>query len=100
MFVAGNLLSAFASVLDILFQSLEVVIVIRVILSWANADAYNQFVRIIVAISEPFLSPFRRLLPPWKMNGLDLSPLCALLSLYFVRIFLIHTLYDLANRLH
>jgi YggT family protein len=100
MFVAGNLLSALAGVLDVLFQSLEIVIVIRVILSWANADSYNQFVKIIVAISEPFLFPFRKLLPPWKMNGLDLSPLCALLSLYFIRSFLISTLYELANRLH
>jgi YggT family protein len=100
VFALGNLLIALADVLDVLFKSLEIIIVVRVVLSWANADNYNQFVRIVVLITEPFLSPFRKLLPPWKMSGLDLSPACALLSLYFIRLFLIPTLFDLANKLH
>jgi YggT family protein len=100
MFVLGNLVSALAEIIDILLKSLEIVILVRVILSWANADSYNQFVRIIVMISEPFLAPFRKLLPPWKLGGLDLSPMFAILSLFFIRAFLVPTLFELSNRLH
>jgi YggT family protein len=100
MFVVGNLLSALADIVDILLKSLEIIILVRVILSWANADSYNQFVRIVILVTEPFLSPFRKILPPWKMGGLDLSPALAILSLFFMRSFLVPTLFDLANRLH
>ena len=100
MFVAANLLTALADVLDVLLNTLEIVILIRVILSWANADTYNRFVRIVYLVSEPFLAPFRKLLPPWRMGGLDLSPAFALIALFFIRAFLVPTLFDLANRLH
>ena len=79
--------------------ALQVVIVIRVILSWANADPYNGFVRAIGAISEPLLGPFRRLLPPWRLHGWDLSPFLALLTLIFLQKFLVSTLYGIASRL-
>jgi YggT family protein len=98
MFILSHLLSALASVLDVLFDALEIAILVRVVLSWANADAYNPFVRTIFVITEPFLAPFRKLLPPWKLGGLDLSPAFALLALYFIRLFLIPTLFDLAAK--
>jgi uncharacterized protein YggT (Ycf19 family) len=50
-------------------------------------------------LSEPFLKPFRRLVPPWRMRGLDLSPIFALLALEFIRKFLIPTLFELSARL-
>lgn len=100
MFVIGNLVGALAGIVDMLFNLLEIVIVVRVILSWANADPYNAFARAISAITEPMLYPFRKLLPPWRMGGWDLSPLFALLCLYFLRAFLVPTLYELSSRLH
>lgn len=100
MFVLANLLSAVTYVLDWLLGALEIVIIIRAILSWVNADPYNGLVRAIVAISEPFLRPFRRLLPPWKMNGIDLSPVFAILAIEFIRRFLIPTLWDIVAKLH
>ncbi len=98
MFVFGHLLSALADVLGAVFDTLEIIILIRVVLSWANADTYNQFVRVIYIISEPFLAPFRKLLPPWKLGGLDLSSAFALLALFFIRSFLIPTLFDFASK--
>lgn len=99
MFVFGNLLTASATVLDWVFTVLEVAILLRVVLSWANADPYNGFVRAVHAVTEPMLAPFRRLLPPWKLHGWDLSPLFALLALLFLRIFLVRTLFDIASKL-
>jgi YggT family protein len=100
MFVLRNLLIDTANVLDILLKSFEAVILIRVVLSWANASAYNNFVRVIYALSEPFLAPFRKILPPRKTGGLDLSPAIVLVILYFTHDFLVPTLFDLANRYH
>jgi len=36
-------------------------------------------------VTEPVLRPIRKLLPPWKMGGLDLSPLIVVLVIYFLR---------------
>ena len=99
MFVLGHLLSAVTNILGTLLYLLEILVFIRVILSWANADPYNAFVKLVCAIVDPLLSPFRKILPPWRLGGLDLSPLFLLLSIEFVRKFLIPTLYDLATRL-
>lgn len=99
MFVFGNLLSAIADVLNGLLYTLEVIIFIRVILSWVNADPYNGLVRVICAIVDPILAPFRKIVPPWRLGGLDLSPLFALLAIELLRKFLIPTLFELSNRL-
>jgi YggT family protein len=99
MFVLANLLAAVTRILDLLLNALEIVIFIRVILSWANADPYNGFVKFVHAVSEPFLAPFRKLFPPWKLGGWDFSPVFALLGIYFIRAFLISTLWDLVSRM-
>jgi len=99
MFVLSNLLMALADVLGVLFMTLEIVILIRVILSWTQANVYTGLGRTIVIISEPLLSPFRKLLPPWKLGGIDFSPICAIFCLYFLRLFLISTLVELADKL-
>ena len=100
MFVLANFLNALTGLLDWVLGALIIVIFVRALLSWVNADPYNGLVRAIVAISEPFLSPFRRLLPPWRLGGVDLSPVFAILALQFVRSFVIATLRDLIDRLH
>ncbi|HVM31710.1 MAG TPA: YggT family protein, partial [bacterium] len=67
---------------------------------WVNADPFHPLVRALGALTEPLLSPFRRLAPPWKTGGLDLSPLFAMLTLELLEWFLIPALYDIANRIH
>ena len=61
------------------------VIIIRALLSWVNPDPYNPLVRLLVAVTEPVLSPLRRLLPPRRMGGLDLSPMVAILLLQLLK---------------
>lgn len=99
MFVLGNLIAATATVLDWVLVFLELAILLRVILSWANADPYNGFVRVVQAVTEPLLAPLRRWIPPWRLHGWDLSPLFAFLVLLFLRIFLVRTLLDIASKL-
>jgi len=99
MIALGNLLRALTDLLGWIFFLLEGAIFIRVLLSWANADPYNSLVKMLTAVTEPLLRPFRSLLPPWKMGGWDLSPLFAVLALELLKKFFIPTLYEVAARL-
>jgi YggT family protein len=56
-----------------------------VILSWINPHA--PLAPVFNAVSEPFLRPFRRLIPP--IAGMDLSPLFLLLLLQLLLTFLV-----------
>lgn len=64
------------------------VIVIRALISWVSPDPYNPIVRALVAITEPALKPFRRIISPFKTGGIDFSPLFVFLILQFFEIFL------------
>jgi len=99
LFVLGNLISAAAFGLEWIFTLAEWAIFVRVILSWANADPYNNLVKGLTAVTDPLLAPFRKLLPPWKAGGWDLSPLFAIFVIELLKKFLIPTLYGFSSRL-
>ncbi|NOY78610.1 MAG: YggT family protein [Calditrichaeota bacterium] len=96
MFIIRNLLLASAKILDIAISIYIWVIIIQAILSWVHPDPRSPLVRFLYNITEPVLAPIRRFLPAM---GIDLSPLVALLALYFLQIFLVRSLFDLANAL-
>jgi YggT family protein len=98
MFVLGNLVSAVARVVDLAIWAYWWILVARVVVSWVNADPWNPLVQFLHRATEPVLAPIRRLLPSWRM-GIDLSPVVAILALYFLQWFLVATLTDLAWRL-
>ncbi len=60
-------------------------VIIRAVISWVNPDPYNPVVRILQRLTEPLLRPLRRLAPPHKLGGLDLSPLILVLLIQLVR---------------
>lgn len=99
MFVLSNLVR---SVADLIHWTLDVyfwVVVLRVVFSWVNADPSNGLVRAVTALTEPALRPFRRLLPPYRMGGWDLSPLLLCLAIKFIQSFLGPTLHQWASRM-
>ncbi len=96
MFVLGNFFSAAAYLLDIFLMVMSWLILIRVIISWVNADPFNPLVQFLHRTTEPVLEPIRRFMPPM---GFDLSPLIVLLVIIFLRKFLVATLLDLSVRL-
>ena len=67
------------------------IIIIRALLSWVNPDPYNPIVQILYRITEPVLRPFRRLLPPRKLGGLDVSPMVVILLVQFVKYGLVYS---------
>lgn len=67
------------------------IIIIRALISWVSPDPYNPVVQILYKLTEPVLRPLRRLVPPHKLGGLDLSPLIAILLLVLIRQTLVYT---------
>ena len=98
MFVAKNLIIAVAGILDFALTAYMWVIIIRAVLSWVNPDPYNPIVRAIASITDPVLSWLRRRFP-LMAGSIDFSPLVVIFAIYFLRSFLVKTLYDLAMRL-
>ncbi len=70
-------------------------VIVQVVLSWLVAfnvvNTRNRFVYLVGdflhRITEPALTPIRRLLP--RMGGMDLSPVVLILGLYFARVLLL-----------
>lgn len=60
------------------------VIIAAALISWVSPDPRNPIVAFLRRVTEPVLEPVRRLLPPWKTGGLDLSPLIVLIAIQFV----------------
>ncbi len=99
MFVAKNFLFAVARILDIGLSAYMWIIIIRAVLSWVNPDPYNAIVRILYSITDPVLSWLRRRIPLLMTAGIDFSPLLVIFAIYFIRLFVVQTLYDLALRM-
>src|SRR4051812_8177827 len=98
MFVLGNFFQALAMVMSWALEILSWLIIIRALLSWVSPDPYNPIVQFIERSTEWILTPFRRLVPSYKI-GIDLSPLLALAAIYFLKIFLVQTLLGISIRL-
>jgi YggT family protein len=98
MFILANFVQAIAVVLGYVIEFLWWLIVIRALLSWVSPDPNNPIVQFIERVTEPILYPFRQLIPMYKI-GIDLSPLFAILFLYFLKIFAVQTLLGIAVRL-
>ena len=98
MYVVGNFIAAIAVILGYLINILTWLIIIRALISWVNPDPRNIIVQILYKITEPILAPLRRIIPLYNI-GIDISPIIAILCLWFVRLFIVRTLVELALRL-
>jgi YggT family protein len=89
-------MSTVATIVSLLFQVYEFLLLIRVLLSWINTDPYQPVidhpaVRFLERITDPVLAPLRRLIPP--IGGtVDISPVVALIILEVVRRILVSIL--------
>ncbi len=96
MFILTNLLEALAYIINIFLTIYVWVIIIRAIISWVNPDPWNPIVQFLYRSTEPVLQPIRRFLP---QMGIDISPLIAILGIYFLQRFIVASLYELARNL-
>ena len=73
------------------------IIIVQVIISWINPDAYNPITMIMYQLSEPILRPVRRIIP--SAGGFDFSPLIVLVIINLLMILLISPLMDVGHSL-
>ncbi len=102
MFVAGNFLTALASVLHMLLQVYLWVVIVRALISWVNPDPWNPIVQTLNRLTDPLLEPIRRKvlrMMGYGGIGIDISPLILIMAIYFVDFFLVGTLSDIGMRL-
>lgn len=93
--VASLVLGSVAKLLGLVINIYFWTILIQVILSWVNPQAYNPAVALIHSLTEPVLRPARRMMP--DLGGLDLSPLLVIVLLQLVKMLLIAPLRDTAG---
>ena len=98
MFVAATFVAALANLLDLVITVYIYVIIARALISWVSPDPYNPVVRFLYRVTEPVLRPIRYRMPSLAI-GLDLSPMILILVLYFVKSFVVASLYELAREL-
>jgi YggT family protein len=98
MFVIGNLLTALAYLLDKVLWLLSLIIIINAILSWVRPDPSNPIVMFLDRVSDWVCSPIRRLFPT-VISGIDLAPFIAILVIWFLQMFVVASLRDLAIRM-
>lgn len=81
-------MGAFQEILDyllrIVFSSLLVVVLIRLLLQQARADFYNPVSQFVVKITNPLLQPLRRVIP--GLWGVDLAAVVLLLLVQILAI--------------
>lgn len=92
MILFANFLLASSRIIHIVLMVYIWIIVGRVILSWISVPSLYQIAVIIFRLTEPVLKPVRKFVPPYKMGGLDISPMIVILILWFVDMFVVRTM--------
>ena len=61
---------------------MTIAIFLRAILSWFSMDPRSPLIQILDQITEPLLSPLRRVVP--RLGMIDITPLVAIILLQFL----------------
>jgi len=96
MFIFGELFRALAMLVSGICTILYWLLFARIIISWFPVDPYHNVVQFLMQVTDPILAPFRRL--PLQIGTLDLSPLLAFVTLFFIRNVLVGILMGLAQQ--
>ncbi|TME50500.1 MAG: YggT family protein [Chloroflexi bacterium] len=70
------------NIVNFVAGAIYVLILARIFISWLPISPWNPLVRLLRTVVDPILRPFRRILP--SIGGLDLSPLLAILVVFFI----------------
>lgn len=77
------------------FSVYQFLIFIYILSSWVPAVRESKPLKIVGSIVEPYLSFFRKFIPPIAM--IDISPIVALFALKYIRLFALFGLITLLN---
>ena len=62
---------------------LNMVLIIRIVLSWLPHNRYHPLINFIYKITEPMLKPFRNMVNP--IQGIDITPIIVFILLSFFK---------------
>ena len=79
----GAVITALGFILYGLLSIYTLLIIIRIVFSWAMIGYTNRLMRFLVDVTEPLLGPLRRMIPP--LGWLDISPIVAFLILFLLQ---------------
>ncbi len=99
MILFANFLNALAKILHIILMIYVWIVIIRAVLSWVNVPSLYQFHVILYYLTEPVMRPLRRIIPPSRLGGIDISPIIVILIILFMDSFLVKSLSLYARQL-
>ncbi|TMN23507.1 YggT family protein [Lentibacillus cibarius] len=67
-------------------------LIIYIFMSWFPGARESAFGSFLTKICEPYLEPFRKIIPPLGM--IDFSPIVAIMVLYFARMYGVPVLFN------
>ena len=99
MFVFANLVTTVAGLLSLVIILYIFVVIVAAFLSWVKPDPYNPIVRTLRSLTEPVFYHIRKTFPFVMLNGIDLSPIVALVALQLLNGVVVQSLLQLGLRL-
>ena len=78
-----SLLNGLADLINLFFTILIFALIGRALLSWFDPGMRSSIGQLLFRITEPIIGPIRRNIP--SLGMFDISPIIALLILYFLR---------------
>ena len=61
----------------------EIVLIVRIVLTWVPHNPYHPAATFLHKITEPVLEPVRRIIP--SIGGIDVSPIVVFIVLHFIK---------------
>ena len=66
------------------------IIIVRALISWVQPNPHNPIVQLLHKLTEPVLRPLRRVVPPSRLGGIDISPILAVILIKLIKYVLLH----------
>jgi YggT family protein len=87
---SGGPRGTFMLIVDLSYRILFAALIIRVVAAWFGMFRYSKWIRPVYILTDWFVEPIRRIVPP--LGAVDLSPLVAMIVLSVLRQILLSSL--------
>ena len=81
-----------AAAINYTVNIINIIIFIRILLSWLAPYTHNDFTDVVYAVSEPILKPFRMIFPV-GYSRIDISPILAYFAINLIRRLLFYIIF-------
>ncbi len=87
---------ALGLVIEVIFGLLIMVVLLRVMLQLVRANFFNPICQFLVKVTNPVLTPLRRIIPNW--GRLDLGAVLVIFALQMIQIVILFSLSNLSGK--